>query len=56
MKCAAALKAVRNKPRMLTPEEREALRQDLKETMAILKRLREEEAPYLQTSSTLRLC
>ena len=33
----------RNKPRMLTPEEQEALRQDLRDLMAILKKLREQE-------------
>ena len=32
-----------NKPRMLTPKEIEALRQDLKDTLALLKKLREEE-------------
>lgn len=34
---------VLNEPRMLTPEEREALREDLRNLIAELKRLREEE-------------
>lgn len=33
----------KNAPRMLTPEEQEALRQDLKDTIAYLKKLRETE-------------
>lgn len=40
-----AVNGTGNEPRMLTEEEREQLRNDLKEMMELLKKLREQERP-----------